>query len=276
MLFSCCVRWNRVMNVEHAPSYKPPSNWSILFRSGGRPNHFSCLKNFRALVVPSRGFRKGIIIQGIMTPTGVLPNGKSFLWRKGDVMGAPFHAPIQRNSTYVQTFRRSIYKTRRPEQPHSSIRRCKRRPQGLPPRPRYRLPRNKYFHYRSLILILMFLLNSARLDTQLTVHQCAWFSADPKLCHNKGLKRIFNYIKGTAEECIILKPDPKWIIKFHIDTDFSGGWSQGEAKDHFSVLSSTGYVISYSNCPILWSSRIQTYIALSITEVEYIALSKSM
>ena len=36
------------------------------------------------------------------------------------------------------------------------------------------------------------------------------------------------------------------------------------------------YVILYAGAPILWVSKLQTEIALSTTEVEYIALSHSM
>ena len=42
------------------------------------------------------------------------------------------------------------------------------------------------------------------------------------------------------------------------------------------VLSITGYVISYANRPIIWTSRIQTEILLITTEAEYIALSQAM
>ena len=45
-------------------SYKPPSSWRILFWSGIHTRKFSCLKNFRVLVVPGGGCHKGIIIQG--------------------------------------------------------------------------------------------------------------------------------------------------------------------------------------------------------------------
>ena len=48
------------------------------------------------------------------------------------VTEASVHVPIQRNSTYIQTVRRSIYKTRRQEHPHSPICQQKRRPQGPP------------------------------------------------------------------------------------------------------------------------------------------------
>jgi hypothetical protein len=36
-----------------------------------------------------------------------------------------------------------------------------------------------------------------------------------------------------------------------------------------------GYVITFASCPVLWCSKMQTKIALSTTEAEYIALSRS-
>jgi hypothetical protein len=48
------------------------------------------------------------------------------------------------------------------------------------------------------------------------------------------------------------------------------------ASDAENVLSRTGYVIMYANCPILWVSRLQTKIALSTADAEYIALSQAL
>ena len=45
------------------------------------------------------------------------------------VMGTSVHAPIQSNSTYVQTFRLYIYETRLTKHPRLPIRRYQRRPQ---------------------------------------------------------------------------------------------------------------------------------------------------
>ena len=120
-------------------SYKPPSSWRMLFQSGGYPRQFIHLKFFRALVVPGGGCHKGVIIQGILTPTGFLPNGQSCLRIKGGVTGAYVHSPRHRNSTYVHTVRHSIYETRQPEHPHSPIRRYERHPQGPSSRPHYSL-----------------------------------------------------------------------------------------------------------------------------------------
>ena len=111
-------------------SYKPPGYWRLLFWSGVRPSLVSRLKNFRDLVVPRGGFRKGIIIQGILTPTGVLPNGQFCLRIKGDVTGEYVHVLRHRNGTYVNMVRWYIYETRCTGHPHSPIRRYKQRPQG--------------------------------------------------------------------------------------------------------------------------------------------------
>ena len=43
-----------------------------------------------------------------------------------------------------------------------------------------------------------------------------------------------------------------------------------------SVKSRTGFVITIADCPLLWVSKLQTEIALSTLEAEYIALSQSM
>mmetsp|Transcript_33271 Transcript_33271/g.67131 ORF Transcript_33271/g.67131 Transcript_33271/m.67131 type:complete len:167 (+) Transcript_33271:66-566(+) len=61
-----------------------------------------------------------------------------------------------------------------------------------------------------------------------------------------------------------------------VDTDFAGGWSQADADNAENVMSRTGYVIMYAGCPIIWCSKLQTEIALSTAEAEYIALSQAM
>ena len=93
------------------------------------------------------------------------------------------------------------------------------------------LPRKNEFHYRYLIGMLMFLSKYTLPDTQFAVNQCARFSVYTKLRHEKGDKRNFNHLKGTAGECIILKPDPKSVIECHVYADFVGKWHQGEPEE---------------------------------------------
>ena len=123
-------------------SYKPPSFWRIMFRSGERLKQFSHLKKFKYLVILSGGCRTGKIIQGRKLPSALPVIGKPLLRRKGYVTGAFVHETRHMNSMYVQTVRRSMYKTRRPEYPHLPIRRYKQRPQGPTTKPRYIVPKS--------------------------------------------------------------------------------------------------------------------------------------
>ena len=55
-------------------------------------------------------------------------------------------------------------------------------------------------------------------------------------------------------------------LECFVDADFTGGWSKNESDDPASVYSRTGYIIKYSNCPILWDSKLQSKISLSTIE----------
>ena len=107
----------------------------------------------------------------------------------------------------------------------------------------------------------------------IAVHQCAKFCNNPKLLHEKAVKHIGQYLAGTANQGIILNPDSSGKLDAYVDSDFAGRWHQKFAELRESVLSRTGFVITYCNCPVTWSSKLQTEIALSTTEAEYIALS---
>ena len=132
--------------------YKPPRSWRILFRSGGRPSQFSFLKSFRVQMVPGGGFHKGIIIQGVLAPTGILRNGHSCLIKKWDVTAVSVRSPRHRNNPYVQTVRCLIYKMILLEHTHSPIFWYERFPQGTTSwhhynTQRYRCPMLNYGWY---------------------------------------------------------------------------------------------------------------------------------
>ena len=75
---------------------------------------------------------------------------------------------------------------------------------------------------------------------------------------------------------IVFKPDTSKGVECYVDADFAGGWSKADADNSDNVLSRTGFVVFYAGCPIFWASRLQTEIALSTTESEYIALSTTL
>ena len=110
----------------------------------------------------------------------------------------------------------------------------------------------------------------------MATHQCARFNNDPKLSHERAVLRICKYLLGTMDKGIIFKPDVSRGLECHVDADFAGGWVGGDHSDPEQVLSRAGYVISYAGCPIYWVSKMESEIALSTTEAEYIALSMAM
>ena len=110
----------------------------------------------------------------------------------------------------------------------------------------------------------------------MAVHQTARFSNEPKLCHEKAIMRLGQYLLDTRKRGIIYKPDRSQGLKCYVDADFAGGWTQADASNAENVLSRTGYVILYASCPILWVSRLQTEIALSTVKAKYIALSQAL
>jgi hypothetical protein len=136
--------------------------------------------------------------------------------------------------------------------------------------------RKQSWNYRSLIGMLNYLAASTRPDILFAVHQCARFSANSKLSHERALKRIVRYLKGTKNKGIVLKPNPEEGIKCYVDADFAGGYHDDTKDDPVSVYSRTGYVIFYFGCPVVFVSKLQSEISLSTVEAEYIALSQAM
>ncbi len=75
---------------------------------------------------------------------------------------------------------------------------------------------------------------------------------------------------------MIYRPDSTRGIEVFVDADFAGGWDPGDALNADNVYSRMGYVICFAGCPIFWQSKLQTEIALSTAEAEYIGLSQAL
>lgn len=114
-------------------------------------------------------------------------------------------------------------------------------------------PFEEDWHYRSIVGNLNFLEKSTRLDIAYAVHQCARFSTDPKESHAAAIKRL-----------------GKWIFAETRIESVNADVYPSTAK------SRTGYIITYTSCPIVWASKLQPFFALSTSEAEYGALSTSL
>ena len=65
-------------------------------------------------------------------------------------------------------------------------------------------------------------------------------------------------------------------LAVYVDADFVGGLDPTQADNIDNVYSHTGFVIYYAGCPVYWQSKLQTEIALSTAEAEYIAMSAAL
>ena len=52
-----------------------------------------------------------------------------------------------------------------------------------------------------------------RREAQFVVPQCTRFSANPKLLHGQAVKGVLKYLKVTATQGLIMKPDPEKRIE---------------------------------------------------------------
>ena len=110
------------------------------------------------------------------------------------------------------------------------------------------------WEYRTIIGLLNYISDSSKPDIAYATYSAAIFSANPKALHDKGVKRIIKYLKGTKENGLILYPRNDKGLKCFVDADFAGGWSTNESDDPDSVYSRTGYMIKYEYIPILLAS----------------------
>ena len=92
----------------------------------------------------------------------------------------------------------------------------------------------------------------------MAVHQTARFGNNQMLSHKKALKRLVRYLLHTKRDGIVYNPDKNKGLECFVDADFAGGWKQANSSDAETVMSRTGMIIMYANCPIYWRSSLQT------------------
>lgn len=95
------------------------------------------------------------------------------------------------------------------------------------------------------------------------------YLVNPGKSHWEAVKWILRYLKGTKHVGLVFlnqSNDLKSCIKGNVDVDY--------AKDVDSGRLVTGYAFQVKGNIVSWKSQLQHIVALSTTEVEYIALTK--
>ena len=102
------------------------------------------------------------------------------------------------------------------------------------------------------------------------------FYNNPKLLHEQGLKQIFHYLYLTRDHSLVLKPKLTDGFKCYVDANWAGNWLKTCPNDKTGALSHTGYLITYTNCPIMLGSMTQSLVMLRTTKAELIAMSTAL
>ena len=118
--------------------------------------------------------------------------------------------------------------------------------------------------YGQAVGSLFYLAVATRPDISRTVGNLARFSKNPGMAHWKAVKHLFRYIKGTLDYKLTYSPSSdSEPFTSYTDADHAGCPDTGR--------STSGYVIKMGTGAISWSSRLQSIVALSTTEAEFVA-----
>ena len=84
------------------------------------------------------------------------------------------------------------------------------------------LAKKANWKYRSLIGMLGYLQGTSRPDLSMPTHQCVRFNNDPKLSHERAVKKIVTYLLDTRDKGIIFRPDLSKGLECFVEVDFAG------------------------------------------------------
>ena len=116
--------------------------------------------------------------------------------------------------------------------------------------------------YRDMIGSLMYV-TASRPDIVFFVCLCPWFQSDPRESHLAVVKMIFRYLKGTESLRLWYPKDFTMSLLGYTDADYAGFLVDRKSTSRMAQF--------LGPCLVSWDSKKQNSVALSTTEVEYVA-----
>ena len=119
--------------------------------------------------------------------------------------------------------------------------------------------------FQGIIGSLLYITLGTRPDLAYSVIKLARYASNPSNNHIILVKRILRYLKATIDYNIIYNKSSTRYISGYCDSDYAG--------DIATAKSTLGWIFLIAGSPISWKSKLQTIIAQSTTEAEYIAIN---
>ena len=123
--------------------------------------------------------------------------------------------------------------------------------------------------YANVVGALMYAMVCTRPDISHAVSMVSRYMHDPGKVHWQAVKWILRYIHGTVDVGLKFQRDdkPSQYSVGYVDSDYAG--------DLDKRRSTTGYVFTMAGGPVSWRSTLQSTVALSTTEAEYMAVTEA-
>jgi hypothetical protein len=120
--------------------------------------------------------------------------------------------------------------------------------------------------YSSTVGSLMYAMVFTRPDIAHAVGVVRRYMNNPGKEHWEEVKWILRYLRGTATHALCFGGS-NTFLQGYVDSDMAG--------DKDSRRSTTGYVFTIGGTIVSWISKLQKVVALSTTEVEYVAATEA-
>jgi hypothetical protein len=120
--------------------------------------------------------------------------------------------------------------------------------------------------YLSLIGALRYLADGTRFDIAYAVGVLAQFSANPGPVHWVAAQHVLKYLQGIKHFALVYQKGVEGeLFLTYGDANLGGNADLGK--------STTGYIVLMSGAAISWQSKLQSIVAKSTTEAEFVAAS---
>lgn len=145
---------------------------------------------------------------------------------------------------------------------------------------------NTLREYQSRVGKLMYAMIGTRPDIAFTVSTLAKFTTCAGSTHLQASKRVLRYLKSCTRLGLTYEPSVNCSVQNFKKLDDSmdvceppellGVVDADWAGDRDSRRSTTGFIFTSDSAAISWKSRLQSSVALSTTEAEYMALTEAV
>ena len=124
--------------------------------------------------------------------------------------------------------------------------------------------------YASAVGSLMYAMVCTRPDISQAVSVVSRYMHDPGEGHWEAVKWIMRYLKNTVDVGLEFEQDKSLglCVVGYCDSDYAG--------DLDKRRSTTGFLYTLAKAPVSWKSTLQSTVALSTTEAEYMAISEAV